>query len=280
MDKRDRVRLFRTRLSTAMQRAGLSQSALARATGVDRSTISQLLSGDTPRLPNAQVVAECAAALAVSGDWLLGLSDRHEQADDILAASMLLTEAPRALVDEQIFHWHQEAEGYKIRHVPAKLPDMLKTPEMLRWEYGPHLGKTAEQAVGASADRLEWMQRSGSDYEIAMPIFEIASLMDRSGYYTELPPAIRDGQLSHMIDLHDRLFPSLRVFLFDARRVFSAPITVFGPLLAVVYLGEHYMAFRDKERVGLFTKQFDRLVREAWVDAREFPRYLSELGRA
>ncbi len=279
MDKRDRVRLFRTRLSTAMQRAALSQSALARATKVDRSTISQLLSGDTPRLPNAQVVAECASALGVSGDWLLGLSDRPEQADDILAASMLLTEAPRALVDEQIFHWHQEAAGYKIRHVPAKLPDMLKTPEMLRWEYGPHLGKTADQAIGASEDRLDWMQRSASDYEIAMPIFEIASLIDCSGYYTELPTSVRDCQLAHMIALHDRLYPNLRVFLFDARRVFSAPITVFGPLLAVVYLGEHYMAFRDTERVGLFTKQFDRLVREAWVDARDFPSYLERLGR-
>ncbi|MEL7343561.1 MAG: helix-turn-helix transcriptional regulator [Pseudomonadota bacterium] len=280
MDKRDRVRLFRTRLSTAMQRAGLSQSALARATGVDRSTVSQLLSGDTPRLPNAQVVAECATALSVSGDWLLGLSARPEQADDILAASMQLSQAPRALVDEQIFHWHREAAGYKIRHVPAKLPDMLKTPAMLRWEYGPHLGKTADQAIGASQDRLDWMQQSQSDYEIAMPIFEVASLMECSGYYNELPKTVRDAQLAHLIDLHDRLFPTLRVFLFDARRVFSAPITVFGPLLAVVYLGEHYMAFRDTERVGLFTRQFDRLVREAWVDAREFPQYLERLGRA
>lgn len=262
-----------------MQTAGLSQSALARATKVDRSTISQLLSGNTPRLPNAQVVAECAAALGVSGDWLLGLSDLPEPAADVLAATMMLTEAPRALVDEQIFLWHREAEGYKIRHVPAKLPDMLKTPEMLAWEYGPHLGKTAEQAIGASQDRLNWMQSSGSDYEIAMPIFEVASLMDGSGYYDGLPPDIRDAQLTHMHALHQRLYPTLRVFLFDARRVFSAPITVFGPLLAVVYLGEHYLAFRDKERVGLFTRQFDRLVREAWVDARTYPDYLERRGR-
>lgn len=278
MDKRERARLFRARLSSAMEQAGVNQSALARATKVDRSTISQLLSGNAPRLPNAQVVAECAAALRISGDWLLGLSDLPEQAADILDASMFLTQAPRALVDEQIFRWHQEAEGYKVRHVPAKLPDMLKTPEMLRWEYGPHLGKTANQAIGASKDRLDWMQRSGSDYEIAMPIFELASLADSSGYYTELPAAIRDAQIAHMIDLHDHLFPSLRVFLFDARRIYSAPITVFGPLVAVLYLGEHYLAFRDTERVGLFTRQFDRLVREAWVGDREFPAHLQMMS--
>lgn len=79
-----------------------TQSGLARAVGVDRSTISQLLTRDTARMPNAQVVAECAAALGVSGDWLLGLSDKPERAADILAASMQVSEAPRALIDEQI----------------------------------------------------------------------------------------------------------------------------------------------------------------------------------
>ena len=53
-DKRDRARLFRTRLGEAMRDRDTSQSALARAIGVDRSTISQLLKGEGARLPNAQ----------------------------------------------------------------------------------------------------------------------------------------------------------------------------------------------------------------------------------
>ena len=119
IDKRDRARLFRDRLASAMAMAGRSQASLARAVGVDRSTLSQLLMADSTRLPNAQVVAECASALGVSCDWLLGLSDRRESAAELIAAAMTMTEAPRALVDERIFGWHQEAEGYKIRHVPA-----------------------------------------------------------------------------------------------------------------------------------------------------------------
>src|SRR5512134_107098 len=118
IDKRDRASLFRRRLSAAMATKATTQAALARAIGVDRSTISQLLGADESRLPNAQVVAECAAALGVTADWLLGLSDRPEQAADLLAASMTMTPAQRALVDEQIFEWHREADGYKIRHVP------------------------------------------------------------------------------------------------------------------------------------------------------------------
>ena len=75
-DKRDRSTLFRNRLAKAAELKSINQSELARAVGVDRSTISQLLSGRDARLPNAQVVAECASALGVSADWLLGLTDR------------------------------------------------------------------------------------------------------------------------------------------------------------------------------------------------------------
>ncbi|HVG49479.1 MAG TPA: helix-turn-helix transcriptional regulator, partial [Rubellimicrobium sp.] len=190
LDKRARVLLFRDRLESAMVKSGLTQAALARTIGVDRSTISQLLDPEGARLPNAQVAAECASALGVSADWLLGLSDRREPAAFLVAASMTMTEAPRALVDDQIFAWHREAVGYKIRHVPATLPDMLKTPEVLRWEYEPSLGRTMEQTMGASADRLDWMRGGHSDHEIALPLHEIASFARAEGYYDGLPAAL------------------------------------------------------------------------------------------
>ena len=183
VDKRDRAGLFRDRLARAMAEKGVTQSGLARDAGVDRSTISQLLSGEGARLPNAQLVAECAAALAVSADWLLGLTERPERLAELLATSLTMTEAPRALIDETIFGWHQEAAGYKIRHVPATLPDMLKTRAMLRWEYEPQLGRTAEQAIGASEDRLAWMARSGSDYEMAVALHELEAFARAEGYY-------------------------------------------------------------------------------------------------
>ena len=277
IDKRTRADLFRTRLAQGMAEKGLSQSALARTVGVDRSTVSQLLAGDAGRLPNAQVAAECAAALGVSADWLLGLSDRPERVADLLATSLSMTEAPRALIDERIFAWHQEAAGYKIRHVPATLPDMLKTREMLRWEYEPQLGRSAEQAIGASEDRLRWMRAARSDYEIALPLHELASFASATGYYVGLSAALRREKIDWLLHLLDQLYPALRLYLFDARRLFSAPITVFGPLLAVVYLGRHYLAFRDSDRVAAFTQHFDGLVREAAIGARDVPQYLRTL---
>lgn len=275
-DKRDLAPLFRARLAEAMALKRLSQAELARACGVDRSTISALLQPGT-RLPNAGLAADCARALGISADWLLGLSGRPEPVADLLAASLTLTEAPRALIDEQIFGWHREAAGYKIRHVPATLPDMLKTRAMVEWEYAPQLGRTAEQAIGAFEDRLKWMRGAGSDYEIALPLHELTAFATASGYYEGLSADIRRAQLQHLITLCDLLYPSLRVCLFDARRVFSAPVTVFGPLLAVVYLGHHYMAFRDTARIGVISGHFDLLVREAEVGARAMVGHLQGL---
>lgn len=273
-DKRDRATLFRTRLTEALRLRGTSQSALARAVGVDRSTISQLLKGTGARLPNAQVVGGCAHALGVSADWLLGLTDRPETAADILANTLSLTEAPRALVDEQIFAWHREAAGYKIRHVPAGLPDMLKTRALLEWEYAPHLGRSTEQAIGASEDRLAWMRGTRSDYEIALPLYELHSFIAGEGYYKGLPREIRAGQVDYLLEITEQLYPRLRLYLYDARRLYSAPITIFGPLLAVLYIGRNYLAFRDTERVAALTLHFDALVREASIGARDLPDHI------
>jgi hypothetical protein len=154
---------------------------------------------------------------------------------------------------------------------------MLKTPQVLRWEYEPSLGRTTDQAIGASADRLAWMRGARSDYEIAFPVDELHSFATATGYYAGLPADLRRAQLAHLRGLHDQLYPTLRMHLYDARQLFSAPVTVFGPLLAVVYLGTHYLAFRDAERVQAITRHFDGLVRAAAVTPRALPDHLTLL---
>lgn len=277
MDKRARAQLFRDRLIAAMTQTGTSQSALARGAGVDRSTLSQLLKDTGARLPNAQLVAEVAAVLGVSADWLLGLSDRPEQAADLVASAISMTAASRTMIDDKIFAWHQEAAGYKIRHVPSGLPDMFKTVDMLRWEYAPSLGKTIDQAIGASTDRLNWMRGARSDYEVALPLAELDAFARAAGYYAGLSANIRRAQLRQFRDLHTQLYPSLRLHLYDQRQLYSAPITVFGPLLAVIYIGQNYLVFRDTERVTGITQHFDQLVRAAKIGARDMNNYFDGL---
>ncbi len=281
VDKRVRAEQFRDRLSSALTASGLSRAGLARAVGVDRSTVTQMLADGEIRMPGGHVVAACAQVLDVSTDWLLGLSDRPEQAGALLDSSMSISETGRATgLDDQIFAWHREAEGYKIRHVPATLPDMLKTDAMLQWEYAPVTHRHPSEAIEAAAERLDWMSLTQSDYELALPLHELESFGRGEGYYAGLEAETRRVQLDWLVETYDRFYPSLRIFLFDARQVFSSPVTVFGPLMAVIYMGRHYIAFRDRDRVRTVARHFDWLVREASVSARDIPAYLDGLRAA
>lgn len=277
MDKRDRSLTFRNRLSEAMDRQGFTRSRLARETGVDRSTIGYLLRDDAPRLPNAQLAADVASALGVSTDWLLGLTNRPERPGDIVAAAMALSPAERSSADAQLLGWHREAAGYKVRHVSATLPDILKTERMLEWEYSSLHDQAAPQAISAMKEQRAWLRSGVSDYEIALPLHELSACAEGTAYYQGLAEDARHEQLRLIADYCRDMFPRLRIFLFDAHTVFSAPVTVFGPNLAVVYIGQFYLAFRESERVRALSDHFDWLVREASVDARHVGDHITGL---
>lgn len=275
ISKPDRADLFRRRLADAMARAGSNRSDLARACGVDRSTVAQLLSGDEPRLPNAHLAALCASHLGVSLDWLLGLTERAERAAEVLAASVQMADARRTPADEQIGRWFQEAAGYKIRHVPATLPDLLKTESVLDFEYAAYRHRTPEQAGTVVRNQLDWLAAPGSDFEICTPVDQVIALAYGEGYWRGLPRDARAEQIDHMSRLCRDHYPSLRLYLYDVKRVYSAPVTIFGPLLAAVYVGRFYLVLRTAERIRAVTEHFDHMVREADVEARRVSDYLA-----
>ena len=280
MDKRDRSGIFRKRLLQAMDRSGKSRSALARETGVDRSTIGQLLKDDLPRLPNAQLAADAASVLCVSSDWLLGLTNRPERPGDIVAAAMAMSPAERSSADAQLLDWHRESAGYKIRHVPATLPDILKTEGMLDWEYSTHRNQGLSQAIDAMRDQMEWLETGTSDYEIALPLHELAACATGAAYYSGVSQSVRHEQLRVIAEKSEAMYPRLRLFLFDARQIFSAPVTVFGPNLAVIYIGQFYLAFREGQRIRSLIDHFDGLVRAADVEARAVADHIEKLIRS
>lgn len=262
-----------------MAESGVTKAGLARATGINRSTVTQMLSDREDRMPGGQVVAGVAATLGVTTDWLLGLSDSSERVGALL--DVTISDAHRGLgADDQLYAWHEEAAGYKIRHVPATMPDVLKTDALMRWEYAAHSVNTPDRAIAAAHARLEWLRSTTSDYEIAIPIHELKSLCFATGYYETLTLEVRLEQLEWLGEVYAQLFPSLRLFLFDARHVFSAPLTVFGPQMAALYVGRHYVTFRDRERVRAMSQQFDWLVREAQVTDRDFGDYVATLRDA
>ncbi|MBO6826502.1 MAG: helix-turn-helix transcriptional regulator [Sneathiella sp.] len=260
-----------------MQQAELNQSELARRCHVDRSTIAQLLNEDETRLPNAHLAAECADALGVSLDWLLGLTERSETATDLLQVSFNMTEAARTPTDNQLREWFREAKGHKIRHVPATLPDIIKTDAVMEFEYSAFLQKTPQQAAKTTSDHMKWIQQPGSDYEICIPKDMLQSLIRGEGYWRGLSNTAREEQVEHMIRYCRDLYPSIRMYVYDPKVVFSAPVTIFGPLLAVIYIGQYYMVFRENRQIQALTQHFDQLIRASEIDARSISAYIENL---
>lgn len=278
-DRQDMVRLFRTRLVAAMESGGFNQSSLARQAGVDRSTLSQLLSMDNDRLPRADTVAAVAQALQVSLDWLMGLSAEARLGAAILRESMQITPSTNTPTDEGLVQWHNEAVGYKIRYVPNGLPDLLKSEAILRHEYRDFATKTSTQAIAASERRLAYTRMPDADMEICAPRQIFETFASGVGLWNGLTEEDRIEQLDWMIEVLNELYPKLRLFLFDGLTHYSAPYTVFGPKRAAVYMGQMYFVFNTREHVRSLTDHFDGLVKAAVVQANEAPDYIAELKR-
>lgn len=279
LDRRKTVRLFRERLIEAMDKAEMNRSRLAREAGVDRSTLSQLLSEDNDRLPRADTVAAVATTLQVSLDWLLGLTTAETLGAAILRESVeVAPSAPSSPTDENLQRWHREAVGYKIRYVPATLPDFTKTEAVLTYEYADYAAKKPEQAIAAAAGKLAYTRMPEADFEICCSRQLIEGFARGEGIWGGLDEAARIEQLDHMAELADELYPRLRLFLFDGLTQYAVPYTVFGPKRAAVFLGEMYFAFNTTEHVRVLTEHFDRLIRAAVVQAHEVSDFLAELA--
>lgn len=276
-DRRVTVAAFRERLEEAMARVGLNRSQLARRVGVDRSTLSQLLSPENDRLPRADTVASIAVALQVSLDWLLGLSHDDQLGAAILEQSLEIAPRTRTPVDEHLMRWHAEAVGYKVRYVPSNLPDQVKITEVLEHEWGRVQSMKPDQAITRSRDRLDYSRRPETDIEICMPLQHLYTFARGEDIWHGVPRAVREAQLEHIVLLTEELYPSMRVFLFDGLALHSAPITIFGPQRAVVYIGQMYFAFNTTEHIRVLTRHFDELIRGAVVQAHEIGGFVRTL---
>jgi len=273
-DKRFTVQLFRERLEQAMDRAGTTRAGLARRIGVDRSTLSQILSPESVRLPRADTVAAMAGALQVSLDWLLGLTEGNQLGADILERAPEISPRRRAPEDENLRRWYAESAGYKIRLVPTNLPDPLKTNEVVEHEYREAQGLSTEQAMRRSLDRLDHARQPETDIEICTSIQMLRGFVLGQGIWEDLPTDVRIRQLAHIADLTDELYPSMRWYLYDGRQDYAVPVTIFGPKRAALYVGNMYLVFTTTEHIRVLTRRFDDLIRRAVIQAHEVPAFV------
>lgn len=275
MDRRDTVTAFRARLSEAMERAQVNRSSLAEKVGIDRSTVSQLLSMDNDRLPRADTVAAIASTLQISLDWLLGLTHQEQLGANILEQSLQIQ--PRSPVDEDLVRWHEEATGYRIRYVPQSLPDQIKTRAVIAFEYGRSHVVDQDQALLRTRDRLDYSRLPETGIEICMPAQALTSFARGEDIWTGLPLAVRVEQLEEIVALTDELYPSMRWFLYDGLSHYSVPVTIFGPQRAAIYVGGMYFVFNTTDHIRVLTRHFDSLIRHAEIQPHEISQHAATL---
>ncbi len=265
--------LFRRRLEDVVGRSGRTLSAFARTAGVDRSTLSQLLDGDEPRLPRADTLIAIARTAHVSTDWLLGLSQQEETGAEIIEAMLQIELHTGGPADDQFMAWLKEVEGYRIRTVPVALPDFVKTEAVLAYEYG----SSSPQQREIARARLDYMSGPDTDVEVCLGLQTLQAFAAGEDVWRDLSLADRLGQLEHLAAIYGRAYPGLRLHLYDLRTAYSAPFTVFGPKRAVIFLGPSYLVLNGSEHIRLFARRFDGLIRLAAVQPHGIGAFLDGL---
>lgn len=278
MDKRDVSTLFRERLKTLLARSHMNQSAFAISIGVDRSALSQILSGATTRLPRAETLMTIAAQHKVSLDWLLGLSQDEALTGEI-RDMVEIEEGISGYGESFMARWFFEASGLRVRYVPAGIPDLLRTPALVDYEAGISHRDAEAQATGAR-DRIDYNRRPETDMEACMPRHTLEIFARGMGVWSGFPAAERRHQLLHMADLLDELYPAFRLILYDGGQRYSVPYTIFGSLRAAIYVGDMYLVLNAPSPIATLTRHFDNLIRAAEVHAHEAADFARGLTRS
>ena len=276
IDRRQVLATFRERLDSVIRQSGMNRSQFAEHTSIDRSTLSQLLSPTNRRLPRIETLANVASTQQVSLDWLVGLTNAGPMQAQMLQEQMSFARSSLAHNDELLIEWLREAIGYKIRYIPSTLPDLLKTEEVIHFENLEFVASRPEQRIEISAARLAWTRGPETDLECCNSVQSVEGFARGEGIWRSLEPDLRVAQLDRMIQLTDELYPTLRWFLFDGRQRYAAPITIFGPLRAAIYLGQMYLVLTSNAHVRTLTQHFDDLIRGAVVQPPDIPEFLRE----
>ena len=205
LEKKSVPEEFRNRLLEAMDEVGMNRSQLARRVGIDRSTLSQILGSEGGRLPRADTAAAMAFELQVSLDWLMGLSQQRAgvQGAAIVEQSAEIEPGDPESADQLLTQWHQEAKGFKIRYVPASLPDQMKTPEVIDFEHAN--SERAEDVRERSAWQLAYARAPETDVEVCSSIQSLESFVAGDGIWKNLDAGVRLRQLERMIELVESL---------------------------------------------------------------------------
>lgn len=275
MDKAALFTDFQKRFQQSFGGKDMTQADFARHSGVDKTIIAQLLNSPDIRLIRMDTIYQLAKGLDVSSDWLLGLSERREQAAHILSQSLYMDPIEDYdPLEEPICKFLVDNKGMKARYVATSILDHFKTPEVLSYETGISLAKMKKIHNGTPYGDIDL---GDYDFEACQSLHQLNSFAKGEDAWSGLSPADRKKQLIFMQSKIDKLYPTYKVYLYDDLTYFSVPFTIFGRQTAAVWSGNGYLIFRNDAYVRIFVKLFNRILKSADFYPHEFTGYLEKL---
>ena len=148
---------------------------------------------------------------------------------------------------------------------------------MIEHEYGHFVTLGPRRQIGITQSRLEYLRQPETEIECCTGLQTFEALARGEDIWRTLPLRVRRAQLEQVVALCDELYPRFRLFLYDRKRLFSVPFTVFGPMRAAIYLGQTYFVFQSTDHIRALTRHFDQVVRGASVQPTEIATFLQGL---
>ncbi len=163
--------------------------------------------------------------------------------------------------------------------MPTILPDLLKTEEVIRYEFHEYGARVPKARIEQAEERLAYSRLPETDMEVCSSLQSVEDFARGHGVWKGLPAESRAAQINAMTVLLDELYPTFRWFLFDGLQRYSVPLTIFGPKRAAVYVGNMYLVFNSTEHIQVLTRHFDDLIRAAVVQPPDVIDFLKGLLR-
>ncbi|MFA7439178.1 helix-turn-helix domain-containing protein [Castellaniella sp.] len=278
----DPASCFRNRLNELLFKRKLSRNDLVSLTGLNRSSVSQLLSDKASRLPRIETLVQIARSQNVSIDWLLGLTDHNQPVDEPTGHGDPEPWHPfrfASIREEQFMRWREDYSGMKIRYFPTTLPEPLKCEELIEWQYRGHPEVSVDEAIEGIRYRKTYLGRPGADMEICSSIEMIQAFARGDYLWHGLPLEVRQKQIRYMVESYEALYPTFRWFCIDARQNYLAvyPVTIFGQKHACLYLGHTFLSTRHVDTISRLTREFDGLIKIAVMQPLQTLQFLKDL---
>ena len=231
-----------------LTRSDLNQSAFATAVGIDRSALSQLLSGASTRLPRAETLLNIAAEFKVSLDWLLGLS-QDEGVTGEIRESLEIEEARDGFDRTLLAKWYRRGRGHQDplragRHSRSSAHRRARRLRSRHHQQEPSRRRPTKRNTASTTTggrKPTWKS--------ACRATRWRSLRAAWAYGIVFPKPTAASNFAHMATLLDDLYPTFRLFLYDGRMRYSIPYTIFGPYRAAIYVGDMYLVLNATQPV-------------------------------